>query len=131
MKQSVLDSIQVPHEFVELCSRWYDGAGSMMHAIASTGNLSRGSIRPTEQEGFWETPTRYISSCRELTDLEWHRSLFSQLSSEIACSIESAEKSDDLDVASDIGELHNFDAWADRIIDAIDSEIESTESEVA
>jgi len=128
--ETILDSVQVPDEFVELCGNWYDGSGSMMYAIASTGNLSRGSIRPTEDDGYWqEYPRQYNYVWRELTDLEWYRSLFSGLSSDIMWAIRSAEKSDDPEVIGDIDELHNFDAWCDRIIDAIDAEIELTEGE--
>jgi len=128
--ETILDSVQVPDEFVELCGNWYDGSGSMMYAIASTGNLSRGSIRPTEDDGYWqEYPRQYNCVWRELTDLEWYRSLFSDLSSEIARDIRQSEKSSFPDIIADCEDLRRFDAWCDRIIDAIDAEIELTEGE--
>ena len=129
--ETILDSVQVPDGFVELCGNWYDGSGSMMHAIGSTGNLSRGSIRPTEDDGYWqEYPRRYVHVWREMTDLEWYRSLFSDLSSEIAHAIRRSEKSSFPDIVADCADLRSFDAWCDGVIDTIDAEIESTESEV-
>lgn len=51
-------------EQVDVCSRWYDGSGSMFYAIASTGALSRGTIRPygTATDGEW---SEYLASCLE------------------------------------------------------------------
>ena len=35
----------IPAEFVALAQRWYDGSGSMLYAIASTGGFKLGSLR--------------------------------------------------------------------------------------
>lgn len=71
-----VNSIQIPGEYVQLCSEWYDSQASMMYAIASTGGLTLGDIRPyTDDE---ETNER-----RPMTDEEWYRSLWSDLESEL------------------------------------------------
>jgi hypothetical protein len=123
--ESILDRIQVPDEFVSLAYGWYDGQGSMLYAIASTGNLTRGSIRPLEDAGYWdESPRRWVTAYRQMTDLEWYRSLYSQLWSEVArlatyCREQSHEDSD---------AMTEFEAWCDEQVSAIDAEIESEES---
>ena len=34
-----INSIEIPQQYFDLCNGWYDGQGSMLYAIASTGNL--------------------------------------------------------------------------------------------
>jgi hypothetical protein len=64
------DSIEFDGEELETASHWYGGQGSMLYAITSTGALSRGTIRPRNDDG---TP---------MTDLEWMADLAARLESE-------------------------------------------------
>ena len=63
-----------------------------------------------------------------MIDGQCHCELRAAGDSDIMWAIRSAEKSDDPDIIGDVDELHNFDAWTDRIIDAIDAEIKLEES---
>ena len=97
--------IEVPAEFVSLASYWYDGQNDKLYAIASTGNLTMGTIRP------------YSTECvRMMNDHEWHRSLFSDLSCDIRNDRKSAEKSGH----EDADELQRFEQWADSIVEKMD-----------
>lgn len=124
--ETILDSVQVPDEFVDLCSRWYDGSGSMMYAVASTGNLSRGSIRPLvdAEDDHQDDYGRWHCVYRQATDLEWYRSLFSDLGSEVRWCIRALE-SGKPGLDDDIDEFRRFDAWLDDVLSRIDAEIES------
>lgn len=123
---SILDTIEVPSEFVSLAYDWYDGSGSRLYAIASTGNLTRGTIRPLEDAGYWdESPKVWRTAYRQMTDLEWYRSLFSQLSSEVGrlatyCAEQGHEDSE---------AMSRFEQWCDEQVGLIDAEIESEESQ--
>lgn len=129
MPDSILDSVQIPDEFVELSSRWYDGSGSMMYALVSVGNLSRGSIRPTVNEGYWEEyPRIWTDVYREMTDLEWYRSLFEGLSSDIMWALHMCDGISDPELAADLDDLKRFEKFVDECIERIDAEIEREES---
>lgn len=49
--------VQIPSRFVRCCTDWYEGSGSMMYAISSTGALSLGTVRPlgcdTDEKWMW------------------------------------------------------------------------------
>jgi hypothetical protein len=63
----VINSIEIPAEFVELAKDWHGGQSSMLYAIASTGKLETGKIRP---------PYAY-------SDKEWYHGLFIELTEEL------------------------------------------------
>lgn len=46
MSKIPIDSIVIPDRFVDLCIGWYDGVNDKLYAVASTGGLSLGNIRP-------------------------------------------------------------------------------------
>jgi hypothetical protein len=123
---TILDTIQIPSEFVSLAGEWHDGQDSMLYAVSSTGNLSRGSIRPCEDDGYWdESPRRWIDAYRAMTDLEWYRSLYSQLSSEVGrLATYCAEQCHD-----DSGTMSEFETWCDEQVALIDLEIEAEENQ--
>jgi hypothetical protein len=62
-----INSVAIPPELVEFCCEWYDGQASMMYAIASTGGLTLGTIRPR-----WAR-----------TEAEWYCGLFDNLAAEL------------------------------------------------
>jgi len=63
--------ISIPVEYVNLCIDWHGGQSSIMYAIASTGNLTRGTIRPQNDNDEW------------MTDDEWLCHLYYELSCEL------------------------------------------------
>lgn len=89
--------IEIPSEYVELACGWYWGSGSMLYAIASTGNLILGSIRPYD------------------TDDECLLSLYRQLSAEL--SEISKLNSEDED------QLIEFEKWVDDLIEKMEGEL--------
>ena len=67
---SIINAIAIPDELQQLASGWYDGSGSMLYAITTTGGLTLGTIRPLEDG-------------RPMTNHEWYASLFSGLACEL------------------------------------------------
>ena len=68
----VENGLALPPECIQLATDWHDGQSSMLYAVASTGSLSRGSVRPTTDD-----------PPRPMTDYEWMLDLCEQLSSEL------------------------------------------------
>lgn len=75
------DTIKVPSEYVELASQWYSGQGDMLYAIASTGTIATGTIRPWNDD-----ENRYMD------DAEWIHSLVSSAECDIRYALNSANK---------------------------------------
>lgn len=89
-----VDSIDIPPQYLELCESWHGGISSMLYAVASTGGLTLGSIRPSETE----------------TDDEWYLSLWSGLSGEVSHVVNVAENQRD----ADLNRLKAFEEWVDK-----------------
>jgi hypothetical protein len=64
------DAIEFDADEIEAASHWYGGQGSMLYAITSTGSLSRGTIRPRNDDG------------SPMTDDEWLADLAARLEAE-------------------------------------------------
>lgn len=79
---TIVDSIEIPAEFVELAKHWHGGQDDMLYAVASTGGLTIGNRMPMGVE----------------SDQEWYASLWSGLAADIRYAVRSARKSnaDDL-----------------------------------
>lgn len=106
-----INSIEIPRQYVDLCKDWYDGQNSTLYAIASTGNLTLGSIRP-----------RVYDSDRYMTDEEWYWSLFSDLGVELRQIIRNIEKQDKENEVEDYEELKDFIEWTEEIEDGLSEE---------
>jgi len=65
-----MDEIEFSDEEIEAATRWHGGSSSMLYAVASTGALRRGTIRPYDDEG------------RPLTNEEWMIELAQKLEQE-------------------------------------------------
>lgn len=80
-----------------LARDWHGGQASMLYAVASTGELRRGTVRPSVQDdrGSWWPAT----------DLEWSAELATQLWREVFDIVENCGD-DDRDVAV---------AWRDKL----------------
>jgi hypothetical protein len=106
-----INSIKIPQQYVDLCNGWYDGVNYVLYAIASTGKLTLGSIRP-----------RVYDSDRYMTDEEWYWSLFSDLSIELRQTIKNIDKRNKQNEVEDYEELKNFLDWAEEIADGLATE---------
>jgi hypothetical protein len=94
-----VDSIEIPCEYLELCNSWYDGMDDMLYAIASTGRLTIGSIRPRGAD----------------TDEKWYLSIWHNLSCDVCYARRSAEKSGH----EDHDALNEFEDWVDAQVDML------------
>lgn len=101
-----INSIKIPQQYIDLCNGWYRGVNYVLYAIASTGKLTLGSIRP-----------RVYDSDRYMTDEEWYWSLFSDLGIELRQIIKNIEKRNKQNEVEDYEELKNFLDWAEEISD--------------
>jgi len=96
----MVDSIKIPDRFVAVCKDWHGGQGDLLYAVASTGNLTRGCVRPQNEDGEWAS------------DEEWYYSLWYDLSvcvsRALSACFKSWEDSDDLAI------LTEFEYWIDN-----------------
>lgn len=73
-------TIEFTYEEAAAAQSWYDGSGSMLYAIASTGHLALGTMRPVDEDR------------RPLTDRQWFIGLAEQLEGEADRAIDEAHK---------------------------------------
>jgi hypothetical protein len=106
-----INSIKIPQQYIDLCDGWHGGQDSMLYAIASTGNLTLGSIRPSVYD-----------SDRYMTDEEWYWSLFCDLGAELRQIIRNIEKRDKENEVEDYEDLKTFLDWAEEISDGLAEE---------
>jgi hypothetical protein len=92
---------EVPHEFVELAGQWYSGQFDLLYAVASAGNLERGTQRPWNDD-----------ESRSMTDDEWLADLWRGLSIDVAHARRTAEKSGH----EDTSELQRFEDFCDSVV---------------
>lgn len=90
--------MSIPLEYVELCHDWHGGQSSIMYSISSTGDLTRGSIRPKNDDG------------DPMTDNEWLSHLYKKLFSELYHLISRLDKNDD----DDYKLLSEFEIWTQK-----------------
>lgn len=90
----MIHKVQIPPSFVKLCQEWHSGVDSMIYAIASTGNLTPGTIRPYND-----------LKQREMTDEEWYIYLFELLLLEL-------KDIKDNDIA-------DFAEWVEHVLDTM------------
>lgn len=105
-----IDSIEIPPEFLDLAGAWYDGQSSMLYAVASTGGLTLGPVRPM-----------VYGENRHMTDEEWYWSLWSDLASELRSLIRMVEKNRG---KARIAKLRRFEEFADQTADRLAAEYE-------
>ena len=89
-------TIVIPSRFVDLCNDWHDGPGCMLYAIASTGDLAIGTMRP---EG-----------CNAN---QWHYTLWRNLFVDVHCAVRAARTvcADGDEDHADHAALNNFENW--------------------
>ncbi len=91
-----VNSIMIPERFVAVCADWYGGSDCMLYAIASTGGLTTGTIRP--------------AGC---SDEEWYYTLWRDLFVDVHCAVRAASAvcADGDEDHADHAALNNFENW--------------------
>lgn len=107
MIKTEINSIQIPEEFIDLCNPWHSGQDSMMYAIASTGNLTTGEVRPYD-----------AFDDRHYTDEEWYVNLFVSLEIEIYQLL----KLNSSTVDEQRADLEEFQKWVENIVEKLTHE---------
>ncbi len=90
-----VDSIVVPVHFVTLCEGWAGDIGCMLRAVASTGGLTLGTIRPVGCD----------------SDEKWYLTLWRNFAIDVyhCCSITGEDH-------EDYAALADFEHWVDKQI---------------
>ena len=101
-ERAELIDVEIPDEFINLASEWYCGDGDLLYAVASTGGLTLGSIRPRNEDG------------EPMSDTEWHVYLWDGLASDVLMALRDARKGhEDADALEDFATF--CDDTADRL----------------
>lgn len=90
-----MNEVLIPSEYVKLAKLWYDGSGSMLYAIASTGNLTMGNRRPIYPETYCP-----------MSDDDWYKELWLRLEAELYRAMKTDAEC----------ELCEFYAWVEKVI---------------
>lgn len=101
-----LIDVQIPYEYVELSSQWYDGSSSMLYAITSTGNLTIGSCRPLDCD----------------TDQQWQVYLFDCLETELRHIRRWMEKHPTREESADMELIKAFEEWTEETTNVLRKE---------
>lgn len=109
------------HEQWELCQNWHGGQSSMMYAVASTGDLTTGSVRPSTYDEY----SHGLPVWRPMTDDEWLAELAYGLEWEARQCLKiletrpdmMAEAGDDIGPLTELAELaeRSGDHWQERV----------------
>lgn len=95
-----VDSIRIPPRHQRTCADWSGGQDCMLYAVASTGNLTTGTIRPVG----CDTPEKwYLHIWRELSADTWS-----------ACKLA-------IDADADYSDLTELEAYVDNIVEGLES----------
>ena len=92
----MLINISIPDHFVKIAKEWAIGTG-YLQAVASTGNLTLGTIRPWNEDEH-----------RYMTDQEWHVHLWVCLGGEVDSTRRMAVISGDVEEAESLRQFRNF-----------------------
>ncbi len=93
-------TIEIPEGYVDLCNDWSRSANCMLYAVASTGGLTIGTMRP---EG--------------CDDNQWHYTIWRDLSVEVHCAVRAASKGHE--DHEDRAALVEFEVWVDCMVDQL------------
>lgn len=105
--------IAVSDDFVEIAQAYHSGQPSMLYAVASSGCLARGTVRPyVHEDNAW----------REATDAEWMYELASALASELRRVREVLEQNHEVEGAA-LEVVVQFQEYIDGIVAAIENHI--------
>lgn len=97
----VENGLAMPPECIQVATDWHSGQGSMLYAIASTGEIRRGTDRPRTDD----------DENRPMTDHEWMLHLIECAASEFR----------DVKRFASAGDLHDDAMVADRCLSILDA----------
>lgn len=104
----------MPHKFVRLSSEWYSGQYDLLYAIASSGGLKRGTIRPINDD-----------TGLPCNNLEWKLQLYLELHSDIRAPMRLLERQPDSKNSQKwLPRFQKFLEWTDRQITRLESKLE-------
>ena len=117
---------ELTHEQREVCRDWHGGLSSSMYAVASTGDLTTGTVRPSIYDEYRDG----LPVGRLMTDDEWRAELAYGLVHEVNEALGAiAERPDDPEWADDVGPLTELADLAERSGDHWQAKVEAAESE--
>ena len=104
----------MPKKFIRLSSEWYSGQSDLLYAIASSGGLKRGTIRPINDD-----------TGMPCNNLEWKLQLYLGLRSDIRYPMRQLERQPDSKNSQKyLPRFQKFLEWTDRQIARMESKIE-------
>ena len=104
----------MPHKFIRLSSQWYCGQSDTFYAIASSGGLKRGTIRPLNDD-----------TGMPCNNLEWKLQLYLGLRSDIRAPMRQLERQPDSKLSQKwLSRFQEFLDWTDRQITRMESKLE-------
>lgn len=104
IKEMVEGGLEMPPHFVAVAESWHSGQSSMLYAVASTGAVRRGSIRPYEDG-------------KPMTDYEWMLYLLLDAAGEFGHAATLADR----EHPSDAETLREAEAWIAAKAEALDA----------
>jgi hypothetical protein len=94
-----VDSIRIPPRHQRTCADWSGGQDCMLYAVASTGNLTTGTIRPLG----CDTPEKwYLQIWRELSADVWRAQKLA------------------IDSGADCSDLEELEGYVDVIVEGLE-----------
>ena len=111
----------MPHKFFKLSSQWYCGQSDTLYAIASTGGLKRGTIRPLHED-----------TGMPCNNLEWKLQLYLDLRYDIRYTMRQLEKQPNSKNSQKwLPRFQKFLEWTDRQIIRMESKLEKRSNSVS
>ena len=104
-----IDSVQIPCEFVDVASRWYDGQNDMLYAVCSTGNLTLGSLSDYTIQAYFDI------WCALSVDIGHAR----KAANTMLNAYDGETDSEYYELLDDYNTLAEFEEFADKIIENI------------
>lgn len=106
----------MPYKFVRLSSEWHSGQSDLLYAIASSGGLKRGTMRPINED-----------TGMPCNNLEWKLQLFFGLRSDISYHIRQFAANPDSKLSQKwLPRFQQFLDWTDRQIARMETKLEKS-----
>lgn len=114
MTKTLVNSIEIPRDYITLCKAWHGCINCKLYAVCSTGGLTTGTIRP--------------AGCG--SDEKWYLHIWRDLAADVWSAVCAARKG--LNACDDGGDgdghdadypaLIEFETWTDCIVERLERE---------
>lgn len=105
----------MPSKYIRLASIWHSGQDDLLYAIASSGGLKRGTMRPINED-----------TGLPCNNLEWKLQLYNGLTSDIRYAMRQLEKQPDSKNSKRwLPRFQKFLDWTNRQIARMENKLES------